>query len=155
MGLDQPVQYNQNMQSMLPVKFIHLLEIIIYIGYKGSSHPVSNKELCHYKRVPSRHFEVYLQALTQAGILKGNRGAKGGYTLATEKRKITLAEIYKVYQCKIAPVKENNAFSNRSIKALVRELEVTLLKKLQKLTLYELCETEEKMNLSKKEDFMI
>ena len=43
--------------------------------------------------LPSRHLEPVLQALVRVGILKGIRGPRGGYELASERRRITADDI--------------------------------------------------------------
>ena len=55
--------------------------------------PVAAKALAARFDLPARHFETLLQALVRANILKGVRGPKGGYELARERRRISLADI--------------------------------------------------------------
>lgn len=42
---------------------------------------------------PPRHFESILQDLTRAGIIRGQRGPKGGYELAVERRRLPISAI--------------------------------------------------------------
>ena len=55
--------------------------------------PVSAKVLAARHGMGPRHLESVLNALVRATILKGVRGPRGGYELARERRRITLAEI--------------------------------------------------------------
>jgi Rrf2 family iron-sulfur cluster assembly transcriptional regulator len=55
--------------------------------------PLSAKALALRYGVPRRHFEPLLQALVRRGILKGIRGAHGGYRLARERSRVLASEI--------------------------------------------------------------
>lgn len=58
--------------------------------------PVSAKVLAARYGMGPRHLESVLNALVRAAILKGVRGPRGGYELARERRRITVAEIVRV-----------------------------------------------------------
>ncbi|MDB2414849.1 Rrf2 family transcriptional regulator [Rickettsiales bacterium] len=81
---------------MLPCKFAEALEAVLYVAVHSKYNPVRSRDVCDYQNLSSRHLEPIMQALVRGGILKGTKGPKGGYTLAREKRKIFLAEIYKI-----------------------------------------------------------
>jgi Rrf2 family protein len=55
--------------------------------------PLSARVLAARHGVPARHFEPLLQALAQRGIVKGIRGARGGYKLGRERSRITADQI--------------------------------------------------------------
>ena len=54
---------------------------------------VSAREMSARHNLPPRHFESILQDLTHAGLIRGQRGPKGGYELALERRKIPISAI--------------------------------------------------------------
>jgi Rrf2 family protein len=54
---------------------------------------VAAKALAARHDLPPRHLETLLQALVRANILKGVRGPRGGYELARERRRISMADI--------------------------------------------------------------
>eukprot|EP01037_Dinobryon_pediforme_P002475 gene2475-2514_t len=66
---------------------------VLDIALHARGVPVAAKALAGRFDVPTRHFETSLQALVKANILKGVRGPKGGYELARERRRISLADI--------------------------------------------------------------
>jgi len=55
--------------------------------------PFSARALAARHGVPARHFEPLLQALARRGIVKGVRGARGGYKLGRERSRISADEI--------------------------------------------------------------
>ena len=66
----------------------------IAINSKGN--PIQSHEITKRQGIPKRYLENILQKLVQKNIIKGTRGPKGGYSLAKEKRNISLVEIYNV-----------------------------------------------------------
>ena len=66
---------------------------VVDIAYTNSDKPIQTAEIANRHNIPRRYLEKVLQGLVKAGILKGTRGPTGGYILAKEKRKISLADI--------------------------------------------------------------
>src|SRR3954465_2436868 len=79
--------------SLLPHKGALAIAAVIDIALNARGRPVAAKALATRHRLPPRHLEPVLQALVRAGILKGTRGPRGGYELARERRRITVADI--------------------------------------------------------------
>jgi Rrf2 family protein len=69
---------------------------VVDIAIHARGTPVAAKALAERHGLPPRHLEPVLQALVHAGILKGVRGPRGGYELARERRRISVAEIARV-----------------------------------------------------------
>jgi Rrf2 family protein len=69
------------------------LEAIVDIAYNARPHPVQSKEITRRQGIPQRYLEQVMQQLVHAGILKSIRGPRGGYTLARERRRISIGEI--------------------------------------------------------------
>ncbi len=59
----------------------------------ASDRPLSGRALAERLQCSSRYLEADLQALTGAGLLESRRGARGGYRLAVNPRRITLAGV--------------------------------------------------------------
>ena len=66
---------------------------MLYIAYNGKEQAVAGGELADAQKLPPRYLEPMLQKLVRAGVLRGVRGPQGGYMLARERRRITLADI--------------------------------------------------------------
>jgi Rrf2 family transcriptional regulator, iron-sulfur cluster assembly transcription factor len=77
-------------------KSVLALEAVLDIAYNARPDPVHSRDITERQGIPGRYLEQVLQQLVRAGILRGVRGPKGGYILARERRRITLAEIIAV-----------------------------------------------------------
>lgn len=69
------------------------LAAVLDIALHARPEPVAAKALAARLELPPRHLEPLLQALVRGGILRGVRGPKGGYELARERRRITVADV--------------------------------------------------------------
>ncbi len=56
------------------------------------------------KKIPKKFLEQILLSLKRSGYLKSKRGADGGYSLAKDPSKISLAEIIRLMDGALAPV---------------------------------------------------
>ena len=77
----------------LSKKLMFAIEAVLDIAYNSGASPVQSREINSRQGIPRRYLEPVLQQLVRAGILDGVRVPRGGYRLARERRKITLAEI--------------------------------------------------------------
>lgn len=138
------MNYSYNIFSSLPKIFVLSLEAIIYISLHAIARPVSGKEICKEKGFTKRHLEPLLQRLVHHDILRGVRGPKGGYLLACERRKLTLAKIYKV-SCDIDHYiheKNNNEdtqVADTIIKPLWKDVEQYIISTLDDVTIEDVC----------------
>ena len=66
---------------------------VVDVAVHSRRRPVAAKALAARHDLPPRHLETLLQALVHANILKGVRGPMGGYELAQERRRVSVADI--------------------------------------------------------------
>jgi Rrf2 family iron-sulfur cluster assembly transcriptional regulator len=78
---------------MVPRRGLFAIAAVLDIALHARPTPVAARALAQRHNLPPRHLETMLQALVRSGILKGTRGAKGGYELARERRRVTVADI--------------------------------------------------------------
>jgi Rrf2 family protein len=81
---------------MLPRSACYALMATLDVALHSRGRPVSSKDLAARHELPPRRLESLLQALVRAGILKSVRGPSGGYSLARERRRLTVGEIVRV-----------------------------------------------------------
>lgn len=79
--------------TLLPRRSVLAIAAVVDIAYHARPTPIAAKSLAARHGLPPRHLETLLQVLVRSGILKGVRGPRGGYELARERRKISLADI--------------------------------------------------------------
>ena len=72
------------------------LEAVLDVAYNARPHPVQAREITARQGIPQRYLEQVLQRLVRKGILRGVRGPRGGYTLAKERRRISLGDVLRV-----------------------------------------------------------
>lgn len=124
-------------------KTLLALEAVLDIAYNARPEPVQAKEITRRQGVPQRYLEQVMQQLVHEGILKGVRGPRGGYTLARERRRITVGEVVRA----IATFEANEeqepvssaALGTEIIAPLWAEAEGLLLAHLNGVTLEDLC----------------
>ena len=79
--------------SLLPRKGLLAIAAVIDVALNARERPVSARKLAARHNLPPRHLEPVLQALVHEGIFNGIRGPRGGYELARELRRITVADV--------------------------------------------------------------
>ncbi|MCE3231988.1 MAG: Rrf2 family transcriptional regulator [Rickettsiaceae bacterium] len=123
---------------MTPLKFYAALEVVVFIALNSGAKPVSSKEVCAAQNVQARHLEPVMQVLVHNGILRGTKGPKGGYTLAKEKRKITVGQLLRIFTNK-----DEESFDTLLQKKVIIPLsalsEKAVLQIYDKITIEDLC----------------
>ena len=72
-------------------KTLLALEAVLDVAYNARPDPVQSKDITRRLGIPQRYLEQVMQQLVREGVLKGVRGPRGGYTLARERRRISVA----------------------------------------------------------------
>jgi Rrf2 family transcriptional regulator, cysteine metabolism repressor len=70
-----------------------LLALLDLASHYSLGEPVQIRKIAADKNIPDRYLEQLLAILRRAGLVRAQRGAKGGYILAREARQISLFEI--------------------------------------------------------------
>ena len=79
--------------SLLPRKGLLAIAAVVDVALNARERPVSARKLAARHNLPPRHLEPVLQALVHEGIFNGVRGPRGGYELARERKRISVADI--------------------------------------------------------------
>ena len=119
------------------------LEAVLDVAYNARPDPVQSKDITHRQGIPQRYLEQVMQQLVHKGILKGVRGPRGGYTLARERRKITVGDIVRVVDQLDAenesdPVSKA-ALGEQVIAPLWEDTRDVVLERLDAITMDDLC----------------
>jgi Rrf2 family protein len=125
-------------------KMLFAIEAVLDIAYHAGGEPVQSREITRRQGIPRRYLEQTLQHLVRSGILTGVRGPRGGYRLARERRRISVGEIVRVVQELEAWDEEEETLpasdlGQRVIRPLWEELQEELMKRLESITVDELC----------------
>jgi Rrf2 family protein len=80
----------------LSKKLLFAIEAVVDIAYHAGADPVRSADISRRQGIPRRYLEQVLQSLVHTNVLAGQRGPRGGYRLAREKRRISVGEIIRV-----------------------------------------------------------
>jgi Rrf2 family protein len=121
-----------------------ILALLEMATYYENGEPQQIRQIAAQQNIPDRYLEQLLATLRRGGILKSQRGSKGGYFLTREPRKITLFEILECLEgSDIQRCDENVNTKNLDssvIEEIWQEARQAANSVLQKYTLQDLCE---------------
>lgn len=125
-------------------KLMFAIETVLDIAYNAGSAPVQSAEITQRQGIPKRYLEQVLQALVRAGVLAGVRGPKGGYRLAKERRRISVAEIVRVVRSLEQgsdPIEEEVGaeLGRQVVRPLWAELQDEVMARLEQTSIEDLC----------------
>lgn len=80
------------------------LRAVIDIALHGESEPVSLSDIAIRQDISMGYLEQLISRLRKAGVVTSVRGAKGGYSLAASKDKISVGEILRALEGDLSPV---------------------------------------------------
>lgn len=147
----------------LTKKMRYALEAVVDIAYNARPAPVQSREVTQRQGIPQRYLEQVMQQLVHANILKGVRGPRGGYTLARERRRISVGEIIRV----IGDTDDNDAEKTGTVSALGQtvinplwdEMQAEMMRRFDSITVEDLCKSADKAQVApeqrKQADFNI
>lgn len=143
-------------------KLFYVVEAMVTIAYNTGQGAISSREIAKRQGLPPRYLEQLMQRLVRGGLLRGMRGPHGGYVLAKERRRITIADIYKT----LGEEKEEDVEGYKStplgefiIQPAWEKLDEVMMQNLKQINLADLCEQAEQKQIPKntdeKNDFII
>jgi Rrf2 family protein len=77
----------------ITTKSPYALKALIELGRQGGETPVPIGELARRRDVPVQFLEQLFAVLRRSGMLKSQRGVKGGYSFARDPSEITVLDI--------------------------------------------------------------
>ena len=80
------------------------LRMLIELEEQKENGFISLKEIAEKQNISKKYLEQIISILNRSGILMTNRGYQGGYKLAKDPSKITIAEILRNTEGSLAPV---------------------------------------------------
>jgi Rrf2 family protein len=148
----------------LSKKLLFAIEAVVDIAYHAGPGPVRSVDISRRQGIPRRYLEQVLQQLVHHGILAGQRGPKGGYRLARERRRITVGQIIRIVrdlEGTVDPATESNGseIGIKVVRPLWTDMQQEILERFDKLTVEDLCPRARKMDIpseaAKVHDFSI
>ncbi len=129
------------------------LEAVVDIAYNGAAEPVQSQDIGRRLRLPRRYLEQVMQQLVRAGILRGVRGPRGGYRLAREMRRISVAEVVRVVEGDGEIDDDLDAvygsdLGRRVMGPFWAEIEADMMRRLESTTIDDLCRHAKKLKIA-------
>jgi Rrf2 family transcriptional regulator, cysteine metabolism repressor len=95
------------------------VRVMFELARRGSAQPVEQPvaltEIAEHEGLPLAYLEHLVARLRRAGLIESRRGAHGGYLLAREPARITMAEVVEALEGRIAPIECFSATPDGSI----------------------------------------
>lgn len=80
----------------ITAKSPYALQALAELGLSGAGAPVPIAELARRRDIPVQFLEQLFATLRRAGVLRSQRGVKGGYAFAREPADVTVLEVIEV-----------------------------------------------------------
>jgi Rrf2 family transcriptional regulator, iron-sulfur cluster assembly transcription factor len=136
-------------------KLFYVVEAMVIIAYNAGQGAISSRDIAARQGLPPRYLEQLMQRLVRAGLVRGMRGPHGGYVLAKERRRITIADI----NAALGEEKEEDHLGYKLtqlgefiVKPIWGKLDEAMLHNLKQINLADLCEQAEKKQIRKKSE---
>ncbi len=138
--------------NLLSRRSMLAIAAVVDVAIHARPDPVAAKLLAERHQLPPRHLETILQALVRAGILKGVRGPRGGYELATERRRITAGDIVRAAMSAVdeeqGPPEPQSVLVNGVIGPEIKIASAAFLTHLDAITVEDLCRRADKIGFN-------
>lgn len=121
-----------------------ILALLEMATHYESGEPMQIRQIAAQQNIPDRYLEQLLATLRRGGILKSQRGSKGGYLLAREPFKINLLQVLECLEGSDVRISEEEG-NRKTLDSFVideiwQEACQAANSVLQKYTLKDLCE---------------
>lgn len=121
-----------------------LLAVLELASQYDKGEPLQIRQIAAQQHIPDRYLEQLLASLRRCGVVRSQRGAKGGYLLAREPWKITLLDVVGCIEGLDCGLPEDNSNPKTVENAVVldvwQEARDASYAVLQKYTLQDLCQ---------------
>lgn len=129
----------------LSKKLLFAIEAVVDIAYHAHVGPVRSTDISRRQGIPRRYLEQVLQQLVHHGILAGQRGPRGGYRLARERRRISVGEIIRIVrklEGTIDPASEpdGSEIGVKIVRPIWIEMQREMMERFDNTTIEDLCD---------------
>ena len=129
----------------LSKKLLFAIEAVVDIAYHAGAGPVRSTDISRRQGIPRRYLEQVLQQLVHHGILAGQRGPKGGYRLARERRRISVGEIIRIVrklEGTVDPASEpdGSELGIKVLRPIWAEMQQQMMERFDNMTVEQLCD---------------
>ncbi len=128
----------------LSKKLMFAIEAVVDIAYHAGTEPVRSSDISRRQGIPRRYLEQVLQQLVHHGVLTGQRGPRGGYRLARERRRISVGEVMRIVRdveggSDPSDASDGSDIAVKVIRPIWADLQEEIMARFDELTIEELC----------------
>lgn len=80
------------------------LRLMLDLAMNSGSRPVALKDVAARQEISEKYLEQIIIRLSRAGLVRGTRGARGGYVLARDSQEISVGDILRAVEGSLSPV---------------------------------------------------
>lgn len=80
------------------------LRLMLDIALHSGERPVALKDVAARQEISEKYLEQIIIKLSKADLVRGTRGARGGYVLSREPEQISVGDILRVVEGNLSPV---------------------------------------------------
>ncbi|WP_343560878.1 RrF2 family transcriptional regulator [Kiloniella sp. b19] len=137
----------------LSKKLLFAIEAVVDIAYHAGTGPVRSSDISRRQGIPRRYLEQVLQQLVHHEILAGQRGPKGGYRLARERRRISVGEIIRIVRdlessADPASEMEGSEIGIKVVRPLWLDVQQEIMERFDRITVEQLCDDARRKNIT-------
>jgi Rrf2 family cysteine metabolism transcriptional repressor len=126
------------------------LRAILELADNYGKGPLQTRIIAEHQDISVKYLEQLMAALKSAGLVRSQRGAKGGYILSQPPDKIKISDVFDVFEGPVATVEcvDNEDFCARAADCIARqvwsEIQRAINNVLQSITLQDALDRAEK-----------
>ncbi len=137
----------------LSKKLLFAIEAVVDIAYHAGPGPVRSTDNSRRQGIPRRYLEQVLQELVRKDVLSGQRGPRGGYRLARERRRITMGEIVRIVRTlegtgDPASEPDGSEIGVKVVRPIWHEMQREIMERFDAMTVEELCNRARERNIA-------
>jgi Rrf2 family protein len=118
-----------------------LLALMELAKHFKDGEPIQTRQIAEQQKIPDRYLEQLMAILRQQGLVKSQRGAKGGYILGREPWQITVLEVVLAIEGKTSePSYDSKSIESMVLSAVWQQAREEVQQIFQSCTLQELCD---------------
>jgi Rrf2 family protein len=100
------------------------MRAILELAYNFGRGPLQTKVIAQHQDISVKYLEQLMAAMKSAGLVRSQRGVKGGYVLARPPDKIKLSDVFDVFEGPVVTVEcvANENYCARAADCIARQI---------------------------------
>ncbi|MBN2019768.1 MAG: Rrf2 family transcriptional regulator [Sedimentisphaerales bacterium] len=130
----------------------YAIRAVLELADKYGKGPLQTRIIARQQDISVKYLEQIMAALKSAGLIKSQRGAKGGYMLSKPPDKVKISDVFEVFEGPVMTVEcvSNENYCARAAECIARrvwsEVQSAIKNVLQSMTLQDILDKAKKAN---------